>query len=101
MPSDDLSAWLRFRYLDDYGESHYIGPIEGAQPMSEAWVNGFDHQGISSLIPAMSIVRSRRTLYEKAGSTSNSITYPHSKAAFTLAFFVTGSSYGPAYTPLT
>jgi len=39
---------LRFRYLDDYGESHYIGPIEGAQPMSEAWVNGFDHQGISS-----------------------------------------------------
>lgn len=40
---------LRFRYLDDYGESHYIGPIEGAQPMSEAWVNGFDHQGICSL----------------------------------------------------
>ena len=38
---------LRFRYLDDYGESHYIGPIEGAQPMSEAWVNGFDHLGIS------------------------------------------------------
>lgn len=32
-------------YIDDYGESHYIGPIEGAQPMSEGWVNGFDHQG--------------------------------------------------------
>lgn len=30
---------------NDYGESHYIGPIEGAQPMSESWVNGFDHQG--------------------------------------------------------
>jgi glucan endo-1,3-alpha-glucosidase len=42
---------LMFRYLDDYGESHYIGPIQGAQPMSEAWVNGFDHQGISSSIP--------------------------------------------------
>jgi glucan endo-1,3-alpha-glucosidase len=50
---------------NDYGESHYIGvrtfsflslrevdctdelldfqPIEGAQPNSEAWVNGFDH----------------------------------------------------------
>ena len=28
----------------DYGESHYIGPIKGAQPNSEAWVNGFDHQ---------------------------------------------------------
>jgi len=36
-------------YIDDYGESHYIGPIEGAQPMSEAWVNGFDHQGASSI----------------------------------------------------
>ncbi|KAL0951577.1 hypothetical protein HGRIS_008259 [Hohenbuehelia grisea] len=30
---------------NDYGESHYIGPIAGAQPMSQAWVNGFDHQG--------------------------------------------------------
>ena len=27
----------------DYGESHYIGPIKGAQPNSEAWVDGFDH----------------------------------------------------------
>jgi hypothetical protein len=27
----------------DYGESHYIGPIAGDQPNSEAWVNGFDH----------------------------------------------------------
>ena len=27
----------------DYGESHYIGPIKGAQPNSEAWVNGFPH----------------------------------------------------------
>ncbi|KAG8831973.1 hypothetical protein FRC17_002259 [Serendipita sp. 399] len=31
--------------FNDYGESHYIGPIEGAQPNSQAWVNGFDHQG--------------------------------------------------------
>lgn len=31
--------------LIDYGESHYIGPIEGAQPNSNAWVDGFDHQG--------------------------------------------------------
>ncbi|KAJ7697799.1 glycosyl hydrolase family 71-domain-containing protein [Mycena rosella] len=29
---------------NDYGESHYVGPIEGAQPNSQAWVNGFDHQ---------------------------------------------------------
>ena len=30
---------------NDYGESHYVGPIEGAQPNSQAWTNGFDHQG--------------------------------------------------------
>ncbi|KAJ7209199.1 glycoside hydrolase family 71 protein [Mycena pura] len=30
---------------NDYGESHYVGPIEGAQPNSQAWVDGFDHQG--------------------------------------------------------
>ncbi|KAJ7720281.1 glycoside hydrolase family 71 protein [Mycena maculata] len=30
---------------NDYGESHYVGPIHGAQPNSQAWVNGFDHQG--------------------------------------------------------
>ena len=28
---------------NDYGESHYIGPIEGDQPNSQAWVDGFDH----------------------------------------------------------
>ena len=25
------------------GESHYIGPIKGAQPNSHAWVDGFPH----------------------------------------------------------
>ncbi|KAG8823458.1 hypothetical protein FRC19_003782 [Serendipita sp. 401] len=30
---------------NDYGESSYIGPIEGNQPNSEAWVNGFPHLG--------------------------------------------------------
>ncbi|KAJ7459880.1 glycoside hydrolase [Mycena latifolia] len=30
---------------NDYGESHYIGPIKGALPPgSEVWVNGFPHQ---------------------------------------------------------
>ncbi|KAI0800253.1 glycoside hydrolase family 71 protein [Fomes fomentarius] len=29
---------------NDYGESHYIGPIKGAQPNSEAWVDGFPHE---------------------------------------------------------
>lgn len=31
---------------NDYGESHYVGPIHGDQPGSEEWVNGFDHQGM-------------------------------------------------------
>lgn len=28
---------------NDYGESHYIGPIDGAQPNSQAWVDGYEH----------------------------------------------------------
>ncbi|KAJ7510656.1 glycoside hydrolase family 71 protein [Mycena galericulata] len=39
VPMIEVISW------NDYGESHYIGPIEGSQPNSEAWVNGFDHQG--------------------------------------------------------
>ncbi|CDO71438.1 Glycoside Hydrolase Family 71 protein [Trametes cinnabarina] len=31
---------------NDFGESHYLGPIEGnLPPGSEVWTNGFDHQG--------------------------------------------------------
>ncbi|KAG7562553.1 hypothetical protein FFLO_02027 [Filobasidium floriforme] len=30
---------------NDYGESHYIGPILGAQPGSERWTNGMSHEG--------------------------------------------------------
>ncbi|KXN89036.1 Glucan endo-1,3-alpha-glucosidase agn1 [Leucoagaricus sp. SymC.cos] len=30
---------------NDYGESHYIGPIAGVQPASQQWTDGFDHQG--------------------------------------------------------
>lgn len=44
-------------------------------------------------------VRSPRML-DKVGSTSNSITYPRSKAAFTLVSFVTGYFYGLACFPL-
>ncbi|KAL1744819.1 glycoside hydrolase family 71 protein [Schizophyllum fasciatum] len=28
---------------NDYGESHYIAPVRGAQPSSQAWVDGFPH----------------------------------------------------------
>ncbi|KAJ7675798.1 glycoside hydrolase [Mycena polygramma] len=35
---------------NDYGESHYIGPIKGALPPgSEVWVNGFPHQDLLDL----------------------------------------------------
>ena len=30
--------------IPDYGESHYIGPIKGAQPNSQAWVDGYPHE---------------------------------------------------------
>jgi glucan endo-1,3-alpha-glucosidase len=39
VPIAEVITW------NDYGESHYVGPIEGAQPNSQAWVDGFDHQG--------------------------------------------------------
>ncbi|KAJ6582853.1 glycoside hydrolase family 71 protein [Mycena sp. CBHHK59/15] len=35
---------------NDFGESHYLGEIHGAQPNSQAWVNGFDHQGWLDLL---------------------------------------------------
>ncbi|EJT96926.1 glycoside hydrolase [Dacryopinax primogenitus] len=28
---------------NDYGESHYIGPIKGDESMANAWVDGYDH----------------------------------------------------------
>lgn len=30
---------------NDYGESHYVGPIEGAQPEYTTWATGFNHTG--------------------------------------------------------
>lgn len=27
----------------DYGESHYLAPVRGAQPQSQGWVDGFPH----------------------------------------------------------
>ncbi|KII85452.1 glycoside hydrolase family 71 protein [Plicaturopsis crispa FD-325 SS-3] len=44
IPFVEIITW------NDYGESHYIGPIEGDQPNSQAWVDGFDHQGWLDLI---------------------------------------------------
>ncbi|KAF4604919.1 hypothetical protein EYR40_003702 [Pleurotus pulmonarius] len=84
---------------NDYGESHYIGPIEGAQPNSQAWVNGFDHQGWLDLnqyyIEAYktgsypSISRDRvflwARLFPAAASTADSVSRPD-RADFTQDF---------------
>ncbi|KAJ7083617.1 glycoside hydrolase family 71 protein, partial [Mycena belliarum] len=37
---------------NDFGESHYMAPLlkDDTQPSSEAWVNGFDHQGWLDLV---------------------------------------------------
>lgn len=34
---------------NDHGESHAIGPVLGAQPGSEAWTDGMDHEAFRSL----------------------------------------------------
>ena len=36
---------MLLKHVLDYGESSYVGPIGVDQPNSQAWVNGFDHQG--------------------------------------------------------
>lgn len=35
---------------NDYGESHYLGPIKGSQAGSDAWTNGYDHQSEPSVV---------------------------------------------------
>lgn len=34
---------------NDFGESHYMGPIKGAQPNSQSWVDGYDHTPLLQL----------------------------------------------------
>ncbi|KAK0221841.1 glycosyl hydrolase family 71-domain-containing protein [Armillaria fumosa] len=41
--SRDSISIVEINTWNDYGESHYIGPIKGAQPNSEAWTNGMNH----------------------------------------------------------
>lgn len=66
---------------NDYGESHYIGPIEGAQPNSQAWVNGFDHQGDSSVF-LVSYRVSKGVCILKAGWISTITTVSPSKLEY-------------------
>jgi glucan endo-1,3-alpha-glucosidase len=34
---------------NDFGESHYIAPIRGAQPGSEAWTEGMEHEAFREM----------------------------------------------------
>ncbi|GJE92329.1 glycoside hydrolase family 71 protein [Phanerochaete sordida] len=46
----DAVDFVEVNTWNDYGESHYVGPIEGVQPASQAWVDGFDHTAWLDLI---------------------------------------------------
>ncbi|KAK7689672.1 hypothetical protein QCA50_007467 [Cerrena zonata] len=41
----DQVAFAEVITWNDYSESHYVGAIDGVQPNSQSWTNGFDHQG--------------------------------------------------------
>lgn len=43
------SALTFLSIIADYGESSYIGPIDGAQPNSQSWVDGFDHTALGQI----------------------------------------------------
>ncbi|KAI0732491.1 glycoside hydrolase family 71 protein [Fomitopsis betulina] len=40
----DMIDIVQIISFNDYGESHYVGPIKGAQPHSHAWVDGYPHE---------------------------------------------------------
>lgn len=52
---------------NDYGESHYVGPVEGAQPNSQAWTDGFAHDG-STVFDLRPMFLSYLVTYRLAGS---------------------------------
>jgi len=65
---------------NDYGESHYIGPIRADQPNSQGWTDGMDHQGWLSIIKLYS------TAFKTGSYPTNTDTItlwsrPHPKAA--------------------
>ncbi|KAL5523926.1 hypothetical protein ACEPAG_8099 [Sanghuangporus baumii] len=43
IPMVEVLTW------NDYGESSYVGPIKGAQPNSQQWVDGFNHTAFLDL----------------------------------------------------
>ncbi|WVF69229.1 hypothetical protein IAT40_004005 [Kwoniella sp. CBS 6097] len=50
LPADQAPSIIQVISWNDYGESHYIAPILGAQPGSESWTDGMDHEGFRWLV---------------------------------------------------
>ncbi|OWZ37285.1 glucan endo-1,3-alpha-glucosidase agn1 [Cryptococcus neoformans] len=65
---------------NDYGESHYIGPIRADQPNSQGWTNGMPHTAWLSLI-AYYAPAFKTGSYPSASDQMIFWTRPHPKAA--------------------
>lgn len=102
IPFVEIITW------NDYGESHYVGPIEGDQPNSQAWVDGFDHQGEFVYLHTCQSLLTVGLPISKAGWTSLRSTSRHTRPAAIPLSPLTGLSFGrgsilkplPPLTPL-
>lgn len=65
---------------NDYGESHYIGPIRADQPNSQGWTEGMDHQGWLSIIKIYSTAF-KTGKYPSSGDSITLWSRPHPKGA--------------------
>ncbi|WVO19194.1 uncharacterized protein IAS62_000472 [Cryptococcus decagattii] len=46
LPNSRSPSIVQLVSMNDYGESHNLFPVMGAQPGSEAWTSGMDHEGL-------------------------------------------------------
>ncbi|GFZ45246.1 hypothetical protein JCM24511_02972 [Saitozyma sp. JCM 24511] len=49
LPRDASPEIIQVISWNDFGESHYIAPIRGAQPGSEAWTEGMEHEAFREM----------------------------------------------------
>jgi len=50
LPEEERPEILQLISWNDFGESHYLAPVLGAQPGSEAWTEGMDHEGFREMV---------------------------------------------------
>lgn len=46
LPNSRSPPIVQLISMNDYGESHNIFPVMGAQPGSDSWTTGMDHEGL-------------------------------------------------------